>query len=488
MTAMIFLPALGAFVQAWSPRPVLSRWVALTASLLSSVFGYLIVAGLHLKWVENPMKIVVPWMSSYSMNYAVALDGLNSLPVLLVCTVFPLLIVSEWHRTNARRGLHGMVLLLQTAILGALCSQDLFLMFFFWVLITLPSYFLVVIWGGDKREPAAFKQIVVASVANAFVFLGVLLIYYALDPHTFLIEEILPAKLADKTFVLFNGDLPVQPVALALIAFGLALRAPIWPFQGWFKQVSLEVPSTIFVALHLAGVPVAITLFARLGYTLFPDLIAEMSQGLIALGMANLAIAVFSILAEKDIRGILAYLAQAFAGMAILGLGAYSSVGMVGSAFQLLGLGLGIAGLGFVAEFLHHRRKSYDVDSYGALIKKFPLLGVIAAIYIASILGIPGLVGFVGSSLLFIGQFSIHPFLVVGASFVLILLTGFLFQTYRKLFLGVDQPGEVMAPVTFREAAYFFPLVLLMVLAGVMPEPLLEIVRPTVNLLLQAGK
>lgn len=486
MSVMVFFPVLGALMQTWSPRPAFSRWAALIASLVSSMSGLILVVGIHLGWAENPTKTVIPWMSSYSMNYALTVDGMNSLVVLLICVVFPLIIITEWYRSNARRGLHATLLLLQTSVLGAICAQDLFLVFFFWVLIGLPAYFLVGIWGGEEREKAAFKQIVISSISNAFVFLGILLIYYALDPHTFLIESISSAKLAETRFSLFNRELPVQEISFALIAVGLALRAPIWPFHGWFKQVALQVPSTLFVALHLAGLPIALTLFTRLGYTLFPNLIPDVAMGIIVLGVVNLSMAVFSMLAEKDFRGILSYLSLAYSGMILLGIGTASSPGMVGASFQIFSIGLGISGLGFVAEFLHHRRRSYDVDQYGALIRKVPFLGVICAIFIASVLGIPGLVGFVGNSLLFIGQFAIHPFLVLGVSVLFIMMTGFLFQTYRKLFLGADTAGEKMEPFTLREAAYFFPLVVAMILVGVIPGPLVEIVRPTVVSLLQA--
>lgn len=476
---MIFVPLVGALFQAVSSNSVWTRFSALIASLVSAVGGIVLILGMHLDWIPNPLREVLPWMKSYSMNYAVSVDGANALMVLAISFVFPLLIVVEWHRKNARRGLHALFLILQGAALGAVCAQDLFLLFFAWVMMSLPMYFLVGIYGYENREKAAFKQIGVSSVANALFFIGILLVYYAMEPHTFLIEDMLNGKLVDKKFTLIGHEFAIQPVAILLLSLGLALRAAVWPFQGWLKQVSVQVPATVMVALQVVSAPLALTIFIRLTYTLFPNLVSDLSTPLLILGMVNLGMAAVSMLAEKDLRGILSYLSQFGIGIVLLGVGTVSSSGMVGSAFFIFSLTLGIAGLGLVTEFLHHRKDSYDIDQYGGLIRRIPFIGITAAVFVACLMGVPGVVGFVGLSLVFIGQFSIQPLLVVGALFFLLLVTGFLFRVYRKIFLGDDHDDARLTQPTWREVAYFLPLLLVVLSLGVMPEFLVEIVRPT---------
>jgi len=476
---MIFVPMIGALFQALSSNKLWTRMSALITSLVSSLVGIILVVGMHLDWVPNPLKEITPWMKSYSMNYAVSIDGANALMVLAVSLIFPLLIIVEWHRKNARRGLHALFLILQAGALGAACAQDLFLLFFAWVLISLPMYFLVGIYGDANREKAAFKQVGVSCVANGLFFIGVLLVYYAMDPHTFLMEDMMGGKLIDKKFMLVGHEFLIQSAALLLLGLGLALRGAIWPFQGWFKQVSVAVPATVMVALQVVSAPLALTLFMRLTYTLFPNLISELSTFLIALGMLNLGMSALSIMAEKDMRGILSYLSQFSIGMVLLGMGTVTSSGMVGAVFYIFSMTLGIAGLGLVTEFLHHRKDSYDIDQYGGLIRRIPFIGVTAAIFMACVMGVPGVVGFVGLALVFIGQFSIQPLLVVGALLFSLIVTACLFRVFRKVFLGVEHDDARLKGPSGREVAYFLPLLLVVVGVGLLPEFLVEIVRPT---------
>jgi NADH-quinone oxidoreductase subunit M len=476
---MIFIPLIGALFQTISSNAIWTRLSAVITSLISAIGGVVLVVGMHLDWIPNPLKELIPWMKSYSMNYAVTVDGANALMVLAISFIFPLLIIVEWHRKNARRGLHALFLILQAGALGATCAQDFFLLFFAWVLISLPMYFLVAIFGYENREKAAFKQIGVSSVANGLLFMGVLLVYYAMDPHSFLIEDMMGGRLIDKKFMLIGHEFLIQPVALVLLGLGLALRSAVWPFQGWFKQVAVAVPATVMVALQTVSAPLALTIFIRLSYTLFPNLISDLSPYLIALGMLNLGMSAISMLAEKDLRGVFSYLSQFSVGIVLLGVGTVSSSGMVGAVFFIFSMTLGIAGLGLVAEFLYHRKASYDMNEYGGLIRRIPFIAVAAAIFVACAMGVPGFVGFVGLALVFIGQFSAEPLLAVSSLVFLLLMTGFLFRVYRKVFLGDDHDDARLTTPTGREIAYFLPLLFVVVIVGVLPEFLVEIVRPT---------
>ena len=147
LTVMLFLPALGALFQMTTRNMPICRWLALGTSVLSGSIGIFLIFWAH--WLGNldSLTFQYPWMKSYSMAYALGLDGINALVVLLIAVVFPLLIIAEWNRTNARRGTFALLLLLQFSSLGTALSQDLFLMFFFWSFSALPGYFLIGILG-----------------------------------------------------------------------------------------------------------------------------------------------------------------------------------------------------------------------------------------------------------------------------------------------------------------------------------------------------
>ena len=184
ISLMVFLPFLGALAQAVLPTPS-SRWVTLAASLGSSIFAVALVATMQAATSDLQATETLPWVGAYAISYEMGIDGLNALLVLLVAIIFPLLVAAEWNQKMGVRGFHALLLVLQTALLGTVCAQDFFLLFFFWSLAALPFYFLIGIWGGEHRESAAFRSTVAAAIGNAFFFAALVLVYYSIEPHTF---------------------------------------------------------------------------------------------------------------------------------------------------------------------------------------------------------------------------------------------------------------------------------------------------------------
>lgn len=484
LTLMLFLPAIGALFQMTTPRMHLCRWLALGSSLLSGSIGLFLVFWSRWSGTTETLTVQYPWMKSYSMYYVLGLDGLNALVALLIAIVFPMLIIAEWNRTNARRGTFALLLLLQFSSLGTALSQDLFLMFFFWTLSSLPGYFLIGILGDQEREKNAVRYLNISSVATALFLIAGLIVYYAIEPHTFLIKTLSGGKFVTKTFELFGDTIPVGPVALGLFAFSFALRAPIWPFHGWFMRISKAIPATIVVALLVSSVPICISMFIRISYEMFPDLIPSIADALVWIGVLNLAVATFFILSEKDLRGFLSLLALASTGMALVGAGAVNSFGIVGSLFQVFSFGLSIAGIGILAQYLHDHGKSYQFDGFVGLIKDAPHAGVVMAIFFGCVLGLPSGVGFIGTSLLFIGAFSIHPALVVIEAALLIVLGAYLFQVYRKMFLTPSKVAVSIHEIDGRNRFALFPLAIVILLIGFYPSPLIDVVRETTGIIL----
>ena len=265
---MIFVPLLGAVIQAFMPTlngktdvgsgqtADIARWVALVASLTASLLAIAFLFFFSLDTSPDAsIGVSYPWVGSYAITYNVAIDGLNALLVLLVAIVFPILIAAEWKQKTAPRGMHGLLLILQTAFFGALCAQDVFLQFFFWAMSSLPFYFLIGIWGGEGRERAASHSMIATSIGNALLFAALIVVYYSADPHTFLLHDLAGGKLAAKTLSVAGFEFPVAPVAFGLVSLGLAFRTPIWPFHGWFTHVAKEAPATVFVALCAVSIP-----------------------------------------------------------------------------------------------------------------------------------------------------------------------------------------------------------------------------------------
>ena len=474
---LVFAPAIGALLQTLSPRPAFSRTLAIFASLVSAVAAIILFVQMDAN-AETP-RFVVAWMRSYSIHFALGVDGLNLLPMLITALVFPFLLVSEWDRQFGRRGIHALLLLLECAILGALCAGDLFLLLFFLTMAPIPLYFLASIWGDEGREVSAFRMMCVALVAGACLFFGILLIYHAVDPHTFLIEE-LAGKLTGKTTEIFGLTVELQHIAFPLIVVGLALRAPFWPVQGWFRKFVLKVPTTVGVGALLAGYPVALTVFSRIGFVLFPETMKAHLDVWIGIGIANLVFGALTLLQETDLRGILVSLSTVFVGFSMLGIGTAHPSGLVGSQFILFSSMAALAVWGFATEILRYRTRSYSIAETRGVLRTLPDLGSATLVAVACAVGIPGTAGFVSFALLYMGTFNYHPGVVVAALFVSVVVTGFLIQVYRQIFLG-ERAADKYPKLGFRERLLLIPLVGIALLVGFFPSPLVEIVRATVT-------
>lgn len=502
ISLMVLLPLIGVIFQAFLPKRTgvssesLSRWAALVTSLAGSIFGFILIATMSRQTPELQAVESFSWVGAYAISYEVGIDGLSALLVLLVAIVFPILIAAEWNQKNGSRGMYALFLILQSTLAGALCAQDLFLQFFFWAVSALPFYFLVGIWGGEQRENSASRLISVSSIGNAFVLAALILIYYAADPHTFSLRELANSRLAEKNFEIFEHRLSVAPVAFGLLAAGLGLRTAVWPFHGWFTGVAKEAPASVFVALCGATIPVGVYIFIRLAYSLFPETLVASVGWIIAVGVLNVAVGMVSAVAQRDLRLLLAFFCISEMGFILIGLASLNPAGMVGAVYQQLSLGLGLAGFGLFSGIITERAghsvflpEDGETSKFGGVAMRAPLIAVIAGAFTVSLLGFPGFGGFVGKTLVYLGSYPGYPVPLVIAIVTMLLATYCLFTMYRQMFLGhAGAESEKVLDLGIRERSYLLPLVLALLICGIYPKPLLELVRPTVLTLLSLVK
>ena len=495
ISLMVFLPLSGAFFQLFLPN-ARSRWIALAGSLAASICGLILVFSVHKQTADLQATESFSWVGAYAIRYEMGVDGFNILMILLISLLFPILISAEWNQKIGQKGMHGLFLILQTSLFGTVCAQDLFLQFFFWSLSALPFYFLVGIWGEQGRERAAFRSIVSASLGNIFIFLALILIYYAVDPPSFSLKELVGSKLVGKSFHLFGNTFPVTEVAFILMSFGLSLRAPIWPLHGWFTEVAQEAPFSVLVALVSATVPVSIYVFIRVCYLLFPAVLIQAAPITVCVGCMNLIMGGLCAVTQKNLRRLLAFLCLGQVGFVLIGIGSLSPIGFVGAVYSQVVFGLELAGFGLFASLISERFGTSSFlchegkNTFGGLAMKAPAISVTAGLIIASLLGFPGLGGFVGNSLVMIGSYSMYPvtLLIAGGSLLLSVFT--LFSMYRCIFLGSPLEGSSspFQDLILRERIYLFPIVAALLCFGFYPKPFLELIRPTILTFLSSFK
>jgi NADH-quinone oxidoreductase subunit M len=302
-------------------------------------------------------------------------------------------------------------------------------------------------------------------------------------------------KLSGKQFDFLGYDLSVSSASFVLMSIGLSLRAPIWPMHGWFTEIAQEAPSSVFVALAAGTVPVAMYILVKDCYSLFPETLGSAAQIIVVVGTINLVMGGVCAAAQNGLRRLLAFVCLSEVGLVLMGIGSLTATGLVGAVYQQLILGLGIAGFGLFSGIVSERTghviflNELGERTFGGIATRAPLISVVAGIVVASLLGFPGFGGFVGHALVIIGIYSIHPVAVIVAGVALLLAAYCLFSMYRFVFLG--KPGGESSgfqDLTLRERGYMFPLVFALVLFGLYPKPLIDLIRPTVLTLLSTIK
>jgi len=242
ISIMIALPLFGALFLTFMATAKseqfnrISRILIVFCSVGSSAIGILSVFSYRQLSPGHVLRETMDWIPSYAISYDVAIDGLNSLLILLISIVLPIIIVSEFDSKMGPKGKSGLLLIVQSSLLGLVCAQDLFLMFFFLTLTSVPFYFLMILEGEGENVEAAFKYIITATIGNAFIFASLVITYYASDPHTFSVQELLGGRAANQEMSIGGFLFRTEYLAFTLFCLGLGFRIPLVPIHGWFTH------------------------------------------------------------------------------------------------------------------------------------------------------------------------------------------------------------------------------------------------------------
>ena len=369
ITLMILLPFFGAVAQLVlaernDEQSVMGKWIAVGCSGLAGLLGVILVLSMKGQGGTLEASQQVPWIGSYAISYSVGLDGLNAVVLLLLSILFPLILCFEWNQERSIKGLFGLTLMLQSSLIGAVCAQDLFLLFFFWSVSSLPVFFMISIWGENHKEKAAFYYIMSSFIGNALLLISLVLIYYSVSPYTFSIQEISQRGIGKVATSFLGIEIDMATLAFVFLLLGLALRIPVAPFHGWLSYGATQVPASVVILITGSIVPVGIYIFSKVGFSLFTAELERYETVIIAFGAFNLVYSVFNAAIQREFRQFLVFLCLAQVGLLIMGLGSREEEGVVGATFQLFTVGLGIAGLGMFSGMLFDRSGSFNfVDS-----------------------------------------------------------------------------------------------------------------------------
>lgn len=498
LTSLIFLPLFGALVCLLIPKEEVSihRGIGLFTSLCTFFLSLGLVLplfsnGIITKESLNLFQVDIPWISSLGIHYKLGIDGISLWLILLTTFLMPIVFVSIKTSISHRvRELIICLLLLETGILGAFISLDIFLFYVFWEVMLIPMYFIIGIWGGEKRIYASIKFVLYTMFGSLVMLAAILYLY--IKGHT---------NTGVWTFDYLawqNLSLSSTEQLFCFIAFALAflIKVPLFPFHTWLPDAHVEAPTSGSVIL--AGVLLKFGIYGllRFGFPLFPSAVATLSPYLAILAVVGIIYGSLVAYNQTDMKKLIAYSSVAHMGIVVLGICMLNGKAISGAIYQMLAHGISTGGLFLCVGVLYERRHTRKMEDYGGVWQKMPVFGAFFLIFLFASIGLPGLSGFPGEFLILIGSMSaeqssahfnsVFPyarlFCALAATGV-VLSAAYMLTLFQKVMLGPIRhaENEHLTDLSWREKGYLLPMIVMAFWLGIYPATFLKSINPTVS-------
>ena len=478
LSLIVFAPLAGALIILAIPntRTKAVQGVDLAASsvcMLLSVYLYFAFdkTTAAMQFVEKSA-----WIPAFNINYYVGVDGLSVAIVILTALLTLVSIIYSFNITLRVKEFFFWFLLLEVGMLGVFVSLDFFLFYVFWEITLVPMYFLIGVWGGPKKEYAAIKFFLYTLFGSLFMLLGILALYFNSVPHTFdMVELVRQGSLLPLTMQIW--------IFLALY-LGFAIKIPAFPFHTWLPLAHVEAPTGVSVIL--AGVLLKMGTYGimRVSFPIFPAATKWFMPFFIVIAVINIVYGAFCAMAQKDLKKMVAYSSINHMGYCMLGMAAMSAIGFNGAVLQMITHGLITGSLFLLVGVIYDRAHTRDMDAFGGLAARFPIFAGLMIIQVMASLGLPGLAGFVGEFLCFLGAFKAWPYYVVVSAIGILVTAAFFLRMIEKVFLGpFNEKWADLKDMNPRELIAIVPLAVLTVMIGLWPKFCLDLIDPTITYL-----
>lgn len=399
LTIVTFIPLLGALLLALVPRgqALLIRNIALGVSALGFVFSLRILADFDVTAAGFQMVEQRSWIEALGITYFLGVDGLSLWLVLLTTFLSPIIILGAFSaiETNSKE-FYMSYLVLETGMLGALISLDVFLFYIFWEFMLIPMFLMIGIWGGQDRIYATVKFFLFTMVGSLLMLVGIIYIYIKAGHSTFSLLDFVQTELSYTEQLWLFG------------AFGLAfaIKVPIFPFHTWLPDAHVQAPTAGSVVLAGVLLKMGTYGFVRFAIPLFPEAAGAWSMPIMLLSVIGIIYGALVAYAQKDIKKLVAYSSVSHLGFVMLGLMAMSQEAVEGAILQMINHGISTGGLFLLVGMIYERRHTRLIEDYGGIARVVPWFATMLMIMTLSSIGLPGTNGFIGEFLILSGTFT----------------------------------------------------------------------------------
>lgn len=475
LTFLWAIPVVGAVLTLAAPALNLkARWIAVLCAVAE--MGIILGAGSGFWSGHFVSAASAGGALTYGIRYSFFMDGLSWSLCLLNAFLTIVALLSSW-KQDLSAGFWASFLFLEGAVMGVFLARDLFFFYIFWEAMLIPMFFIIGLWGSEGRKHAAIKFFLFTFFGSLFLLLGILALvvfHHNVSGSWSWDMSILQAPQ--------SGLYAVAAFAAFVIGFGV--KIPLVPIHTWLPDAHTEAPAAGSIILAGVLLKVGVYGFLRVLLPAFPEWGMKSLPWLGGLAAINVIYGALSAMAQVDLKRLIAYSSIAHLGFCVLGIASRTPQGLAGGSLQLINHGITTGALFLMVGFLYERTHKRGVADFGDLVSQAPMLTFFFAFTVFASIGLPGLNGFVGEFMSLSGMAHVSILLAVIGVFGVTIAAFYLLPAFQSVFLGARLPSSVSSRVfdlDFRESALLWSLVLLMLLIGLHPAPLLNIVGPAVG-------
>ena len=485
LSVILFTPLVGALLLMFVPRGSLSA--NRIVGNIFGVLGFVVSVPLVLRFPVGSdgynFRETAEWIPYLGAQYSLGIDGISFLLVMLTTFLGMIAILSSWNAVQMRtKEYYILLLLLQTGMLGVFLSLDFFLFYVFWEVMLVPMYFLIGVWGSDRRLYAAIKFFLYTLAGSVLMLLAILALYFYAEKLTGIQTFNIPALLA--TAQQFPDSLKTWLFWGFFFAF--AIKVPMFPFHTWLPDAHTEAPTAGSVIL--AGVLLKMGTYGFLRFSLpmlpkDPLLAGKIIHILVVLSLIGIVYGAIVCLMQKDMKRLIAYSSVSHLGFCTLGIFALTPQGLSGSVLQQVNHGISTGALFLLVGFLYERRHTRLISEFGGLATPMPNFAAVYLIISLSSLGMPLLNGFIGEFTILNGVFVVNKAWAAWGTLGIVLGAAYLLWLYQRTMFGpvTHEVNKTLQDLSFREYVVILPLVFLAFWIGIYPKPFFAYIEKPVQ-------
>ncbi len=488
LTVIILIPLFGAATLLFVPKK--SENIIRGITLMTAILDFIVSLPLFFDFREDTaaMQFVerLTWIPSWGAEYSLGLDGISLFMVLLTTFTCVIVYLATWTAVDKHvKEFNIALLVLQTGMVGVFCSLDFVLFYVFWELMLIPMYLLIGIWGGKNRLYATVKFFIYTMGGSVLMLFAILVLYFEYHAQTGVYTfDIL-------RYHSFGMSKTLQFWLFLCFFIAFAIKVPVWPFHTWLPDAHVEAPTAGSVILAGILLKMGTYGFLRFSLPIFPDASVSAAWWISWLAIIGIIAGALMALAQTDVKKLVAYSSVSHLGFVVLGTFAFTLRGISGGIMQMINHGISTGALFLLVGILYERRHTRMIAEYGGLHKVMPKFAFVFMIVALSSIGLPLTNGFIGEVMILIGVYEANAVYASLAVVGVLLGTAYMLWTYRRVVFGkvTNEKNKTLPDLNAREMIYMAPLVVMIFLLGIYPNPVVRKMDASVkNLLVTMDK